>query len=279
MSPKKRKSKRNSGRMKRKGCKRKRYLLYSADTWEVCHDFPTIFQDLVSNYNSKQIEVKVEEEEVEEANSVHEVVNPAVSSSTEDYVGYSEGVSTSEEVEEMENIAGVRPQKTIHQCGYCEKVLPSPSHLIKHIRTHTREKPFQCQVCNKYFSQRGDLVRHSRTHTGVQPYTCTVCERTFSQSYNLQTHLLTHTGAKLFSCNICGSSFTSKQNLQIHMLVHTGEKAHKCSYCDKSFRQKINLKHHIMHHTGERPHVCDVCGEGFVWRKQLTRHTEKKHKN
>ena len=47
-------------RISRRRFKRKRYLLYSCDTWEVRHDFSSIFENLTSNYLSTLVKVKEE---------------------------------------------------------------------------------------------------------------------------------------------------------------------------------------------------------------------------
>ncbi|KAH1272370.1 hypothetical protein KXX16_009031, partial [Aspergillus fumigatus] len=39
------------------------------------------------------------------------------------------------------------------QCGSCEKRYNRADHLIRHVRTHTREKPYVCDVCNKGFAR------------------------------------------------------------------------------------------------------------------------------
>ena len=71
----------------------------------------------------------------------------------------------------------------------CEKVFQSPSHLARHMRTHTKEKPYECDVCEKRFSESGNLTKHMRIHTNEKPYECDVCEKRFSQSGNLKKHI------------------------------------------------------------------------------------------
>ncbi|KAL4927331.1 putative C6 and C2H2 transcription factor RegA-like [Aspergillus undulatus] len=56
------------------------------------------------------------------------------------------------------------------QCGFgsCRKSYNRADHLIRHVRSHTREKPYVCQVCNKGFSRPDLLKRHSAGHSHSQ---------------------------------------------------------------------------------------------------------------
>ncbi|KYM94374.1 hypothetical protein ALC62_14989, partial [Cyphomyrmex costatus] len=40
----------------------------------------------------------------------------------------------------------------IHKCKKCEKEFKKTSHLLVHIRTHNKEKPFKCDVCGIRFT-------------------------------------------------------------------------------------------------------------------------------
>ena len=120
-------------------------------------------------------------------------------------------------------------EKYTDQSRVCNKVFTGKSHLDKHKRTHSGEKPCLCTVCNKSFTAKRTLDLHIRTHTGEKPYQCQLCSKKFTNNSTLQWHLTTHSGEKPHHCVKCGKSFAQKENLQMHMRIHTGEKLHQCS--------------------------------------------------
>ncbi|KAJ5984684.1 hypothetical protein N7481_006783 [Penicillium waksmanii] len=50
------------------------------------------------------------------------------------------------------------------QCGFCRRHYNRPDHLIRHVRSHTREKPYVCEVCDKGFARPDLLKRHATGH-------------------------------------------------------------------------------------------------------------------
>ncbi|KAI9926895.1 hypothetical protein ASPWEDRAFT_711356 [Aspergillus wentii DTO 134E9] len=49
-------------------------------------------------------------------------------------------------------------------CSWCSQSFTKDEHLARHIRTHTREKPFVCDECERAFSRHDSLLRHTRSH-------------------------------------------------------------------------------------------------------------------
>ncbi|KAF2621231.1 hypothetical protein BU25DRAFT_354833, partial [Macroventuria anomochaeta] len=48
-----------------------------------------------------------------------------------------------------------------HGCTFCDRKFRKLEHLMRHIRTHTKEKPYSCH-CGSSFTRRDILKRHSR---------------------------------------------------------------------------------------------------------------------
>ena len=56
------------------------------------------------------------------------------------------------------------PDHGFYQCGTCKKTYDRADHLIRHVRSHTHEKPYVCDVCGKGFARPDLLKRHANGH-------------------------------------------------------------------------------------------------------------------
>ena len=86
---------------------------------------------------------------------------------------------------------GTKRKRAQHVCDVCEKSFTTASHLERHVRIQTNEKPYECDVCEKRFTQAGTLKRHMRIHTNERPYECHVCEKSYRQLSSLKYHMRT----------------------------------------------------------------------------------------
>ncbi|CAG8491112.1 4075_t:CDS:2 [Ambispora gerdemannii] len=135
-----------------------------------------------------------------------------------------------------------------------------------------------CNRNGRPFNQRQKVMRHIQTHTGDKPYQCTVCKKRFSEPNIMTQHMRTHTGERPYKCPKpgCDREFSISGALTIHLRVHTGEKPFKCKYegCNKRFAESSNLTKHTRVHTGERPFKCPIgtCNKRFSRPDQVTRH-------
>ncbi|XP_073540579.1 uncharacterized protein [Phyllobates terribilis] len=63
-----------------------------------------------------------------------------------------------------------KPFKTF-PCPKCNKCFNWNAELIRHLRSHTGEKPYSCPECGKCFARKSTLFRHQKSHSdlGLSP--------------------------------------------------------------------------------------------------------------
>ena len=93
----------------------------------------------------------------------------------------------------------------------------------------TKERRFQCNVCERKFIRSTHLHRHMRIHTGDKPYSCEICRKRFSRSDHLQIHERSHYKRKIHSCCVCGSLYFDLQMFIAHCKLHA-----ECEYINAS---------------------------------------------
>ncbi len=137
---------------------------------------------------------------------------------------------------------------------------------------------YSCTICGNFSSPRkSNLVRHMMTHTEQRPYSCSQCPKTFIQRRHLSRHMSTHNGEKPFSCPLCGKAFASSDYVTAHMKTHTGQKPFRCTVCERAFARRHHLKEHMNTHTGEKLFSCHVCGKVLGYSSSLNRHIKTQH--
>lgn len=110
----------------------------------------------------------------------------------------------------------------------------------------------KCNICGKQFKKPIDLRRHVRTHTKEKPFTCEICSKSFALLCTLKSHLKIHEENKLFfSCQVCSKKFTCKGSLTVHLRIHTASKPYGCPHCSLSFRTTGHRQSHVKAHLKE----------------------------
>lgn len=159
----------------------------------------------------------------------------------------------------------VQHSKTIKKiCKICNKSISYKS-MKKHLRTHTKEKPFSCEVCGMSFSVRGNLQRHwYARHSAIKPHHCTLCEKGFTSPGLLRNHMRTHSGEKPFVCNVCHKSFTTSSLLKNHVNIHNDKGPFICNYCGKSFNQLNYFQKHLNNHDNSSKYYFSKSKYSFI---------------
>ena len=160
----------------------------------------------------------------------------------------------------------------LHSCEYCKKTFQKRRSFLRHVLTHTGEKPFACDVCGKGFSQGGHLKVHQRIHSEEKKFSCDICSKKFFVNSNLTTHKRIHSGEKPYKCEVCGMNFNQISSMKVHRRSHSGEKPFSCDKCGKRFTRYESLRYHQNTHMESSRFECEICKKRFASSTYLKRH-------
>ncbi|CAK1588394.1 unnamed protein product [Parnassius mnemosyne] len=167
-----------------------------------------------------------------------------------------------------------------HKCSVCERGFKTIASLQNHVNMHNGVKPHVCKYCNSPFTTSGELVRHIRyKHTHEKPHKCTECDYASVELSKLRRHVRCHTGERPYQCPHCTYASPDTFKLKRHLRTHTGEKPYKCDHCNMCFTQSNSLKaHKLIHNVAEKPvYACELCPTKCGRKTDLRIHVQKLH--
>ncbi|XP_033479000.2 uncharacterized protein LOC117254716 [Epinephelus lanceolatus] len=168
-----------------------------------------------------------------------------------------------------------------HFCPICVgRRFRGPNKLARHMRTHTKEKPFSCPVCAMTFSQNYHMTRHMRNQHDLGQYICSKCGKSLGSWLELKAHKKTHAVEGL-TCLACDKQFKEKSalvsHLKLHKKVQSNPQSLICGDCGKVFGRMYHLKRHIVTHrkaTNGECYTCPDCQRNFAFPEDLNKHLE-----
>lgn len=173
-----------------------------------------------------------------------------------------------------------------HKCKFCGQSYNWRSNLSRHILNvhegirRAKQKHFKCNVCGLEVYEQGKLIRHMRTHTGERPFKCTfdACGMEFKEPAHLKRHIKhKHSSDRALKCEVPSCPYTAKtsENLILHMKVHCEDRPFLCSHsgCNVCTKRKEDLSRHTKTvHSSLKMFSCSKCKHRTNCARSLASH-------
>ncbi|KAL8613847.1 hypothetical protein ACOMHN_032837 [Nucella lapillus] len=163
------------------------------------------------------------------------------------------------------------------QCSICKSQFTTKRAFKGHVRSHHQgSQKHLCAACPYRSSDKSTLIRHMRTHTGQRPYECKVCAVGFTTKANCERHIRKRHG------------FVAKEDMEHYMILREfaeglsdSGSAHStvCKYCGEDFKFLPALHLHMKSHINQdlKPFVCVLCSRRLATKAQAVNHVQAHH--
>ncbi|XP_066443130.1 zinc finger protein 436-like isoform X2 [Eleutherodactylus coqui] len=182
--------------------------------------------------------------------------------------------------------------KTYH-CPECDKCFNWNAELIRHLRSHTGEKPYSCPECGKCFTRKSTLFRHQKSHSAETNKSTLEEDMALSPPCDIDVinikqdrkgeipitpdiYPIFHSPEMTTNPSEQHACFPNRSDIIQRHRPFTRYKIYPCSECGKCFNWNAELIRHQRIHTGEKPYPCPECGKSFARKSTLFRH-QKSH--
>uniref|UniRef100_A0A8C7H8J6 Zinc finger protein 865 n=1 Tax=Oncorhynchus kisutch TaxID=8019 RepID=A0A8C7H8J6_ONCKI len=155
-----------------------------------------------------------------------------------------------------------RTQVDSKTCCVCGKILTCTSQMERHLKSHSKARPFHCAICERSFKYKDSLKKHQEIlgHEGIL------------EDFDLSVD---HQQVEV-NTESCSSPLTTKEN-DTELLIKAftpapTAKEHACTVCGKILDCASHLATHMRSHSEERPYQCVNCEQRFKYKQSLNQH-------
>ncbi|RWS11843.1 zinc finger protein Xfin-like protein [Dinothrombium tinctorium] len=195
--------------------------------------------------------------------------------------------------------------KASTKCNICGYQMRWISELEKHMRVHTKEKPFSCPYCSFKSKWKGDLNRHiQKYHSRLPMPDLTAMEQKANRAFSLEprakiqsqeqvqadeniqrSHQETVYENSLNQTTFYQAECEDYQNNEEaqeaaeeeSILGKQGKvKVYKCCYCEFMCTTASRFHVHFVQHLNTKPFMCSICGHRSNWEWDVTKHIKMK---
>jgi len=216
------------------------------------------------------------------------------------------GALCNESVDSYNDRLSHSAQDKTYTCPECNGLFSRPTHLRRHLLSHSSKLVFSCTKCKSQFTGEKQFVMHYVAHTkyktagdssisphrlrtlmprkretkslltvnshidsGENPYACEECDARFSQSSDMEKHVKEgcHGKSLELSSTVSSSRFETDTSK-----VHDEKNPFSCPHCDSKFSLNFSLQRHMLTHTGEKPFSCTQCDYKCFFESYLKKH-------